>query len=187
MAMNLYAAQRFTTTGGAVKKTTPMLVSDDGTVTGVGDLDWSAHRATFEALAEGRSHVVSISMRHDTGNVPLIAEGWHITKLPAYQQHRVLFDEHAKEYVLISNGRCVLNHTDPKAYTESHKGGECQYAHSEAIALRPFVSNGKVALAWTYRTVNPCDLRPVSNEAEIKASFEAVLSRRRSARFIGRV
>jgi hypothetical protein len=77
----------------------------------------------------------------------------------------VVYDEHAKELVLITNGKCTLDHSSPEAYAVTHnhpdRGHGCIYEPSEGIAVRSFVNfmptNNEVTvqLAWTYRAINP--------------------------------
>lgn len=143
------------------------------------------HLDKIQSLAEGHSHVVPL--KQDDSRFRLITDGWRVKRLPTFGMNRVMFDSQAKELVLVTNGACILDHSSPESFQRSHNGCECQYAPSESIALRPIISDGKVSLAWTYRAVNPCYLENVSNEAEARARFESVLTRKRSARFIGRV
>lgn len=83
--------------------------------------------------------------------------------------NQVMFDTHAKEYVMVSNGRCKLDHSSVEAYRKSHQTqdgilGECVYEPCEAIAIRAFVSNGDVSLYFTHRKVNANDLEEVKPE-----------------------
>jgi hypothetical protein len=186
--MNLYSVVRNRSIGSATESSTPRLVAGGQTINSFGDLKWSDYFTKIESLSENHSLVASVE------GAPGVT--WRVKRLPDYHANRVVFDSHAKEYVVVSNGKCTLDHSSPEGFRTSHQQigefsgcRECEYAPSEAIALRPFVANGKVALAWTYRAVNPCYLEAVPPEIErdIRAQFDAVMSRRRSARFIGRV
>ncbi len=112
----------------------------------------------------------------------------------------VAFDKHAKEYVMVSNGKCTLDHSTPEAFKFSHQHNDgtngCFYEASEAIALRPFVESDSVLIAWTYRKVNQEDLQVVPEDTarEQKFKFDAVLSGtgkkpkvKVDTRFIGRI
>lgn len=100
----------------------------------------------------------------------------------------IAFDKEAKEYVLITNGKCRLDHSSPEAYAQSHNGKECQYVPSEAIALRTLgLHHGKPIIGWTYRQVKMESLSCGNDMQHQKADFEAILAKRRSPYFIGRV
>lgn len=200
--VKLYSAVHFRAVGSSIQHDTARLVADTGDITSVGNLHWSDNQAKFDSLNEGESTSVTITLKNGG---PMIADGWRVTRLPDYRINRVVFDEHAKEYVMVTNGKCVLDHSTPDAFRTSHIGTplthpdlpgralipvECQYAPSEAIALRVLTSDGgKVSVGWTYRTVDPCDLRPLKadDEQRVKASFDAIMSKKRSVRFVGRV
>jgi len=190
--VKLYSVSRFRNVGSTTQYDTAVL-SHDLAVTH-GDLISDFRIGELDNLSEGSSAVVDLSGPNPDGKVRIIQDGLRVTCLPAYRYRRIVFDQHTKEYVRVSNGKCVLDHSTQAAFKTSHTiklyGSEsCQFAPSEAIALRVACVNGKVSVAWTYRAVNPCDLRPVSaeTEREIGAQFDAVLSRRRSARFVGRI
>lgn len=107
---------------------------------------------------------------------------------PKFKINDVAFDMEAKEHVMITNGQCVLDHSNPDAFAKSHNNGidSCQYEPHEAIAIRAFPSeNGKAQIAWTYRSINAANLRPCDQSA--KSMFESVLNRKRSKYNIGRV
>ncbi len=101
----------------------------------------------------------------------------------------VAFDMEAKEHVLITNGICKHDHSNPEAFKASHgeRGiGACEYVPHEAIAIRTFpLENGKVQTAWTYRGVDHTKLRPCDESA--KAMFTSLFNHKRSKYFIGRV
>ncbi len=234
--MSLYSVQHFTTGESTTHSDRAVLIPSDLAIA-----EWYAHHSidpytlSLEyalKMSEGDSTVLAVKMQSNGG--PLIAEGYRITRLPDYRMNRVVWCEESKEHVILSNGRCVLDHSTPDTYRDSHtiscpgsgtltEGdgqrtatcyvckrqfplaameynalivpshfniNQCQYAPSEAIALRVFISAGsKVTVAWTYRGVNPCDLWPVRAEVEerVRAEFSAVMSKRRSARFVGRI
>jgi hypothetical protein len=179
MAMNLYAINEFRVSNGAVINEPKQLVAGFAVRLMAKD---DAMVEKILGLSEGQSQVIT----YEQDGI-IIKRGARITRLPDFRMNRVVWDSHAKEYVMVTNGKCVRDHAS-EHFRESHpNNAPCEYAPSEGIALRPVVSNGKVMLAWTYRGLNPCDLEAASNEAEVKAEFEAVLSKRRSARFIGRV
>lgn len=89
------------------------------------------------------------------------------TPLPDVQKNQVMWDTRIKEYILLTN---------------PPDGG---------IVLRVSVDHlrGRVSVAWTYRAVDPVYLVPLppEREASIKAEFEAVFTRRKSSRFLGRI
>jgi hypothetical protein len=179
MAMNLYAINEFRVSNGAVINEPKQLVAGFAVRLMTKD---DAMVEKILGLSEGQSEVIS----YEQDGI-MVKRGARFTRLPDFRMNRVVWDSHAKEYVMVSNGECVRDHSS-EHFRESHpNNAPCEYAPSEGIALRPVLSNGKVMLAWTYRGLNPCDLESVSNEAEIKAEFDAVLSKRRSARFIGRI
>lgn len=123
----------------------------------------------------------------------LVKEGWRVKRLPDFEHGAILFDEQAKEYVKVSNGRCVLDHTSSEKFAEAHKGHpDCLYAPSEAIALRPSIRpNGEVSVHWTYRGVDAAYLSPVSQTLAEGAArrFEIALNPPKELRkqFAGRV
>ena len=142
------------------------LIADCGNVTGVGDLKWTPeNRAKFEALEPGSCSVT---------------DGWRVTRLADFKQGSVMFDSHAKEYVKISNGKCVLRHDSPAAFAADHpEKCECTFAPSEAYALRAIVHrDGTVGVAWTYRAVNPVNLEPMTKnqQAEVDIQFAIALN-----------
>jgi hypothetical protein len=147
----------------------------------------------IDALAPGQSSVVPL--QQDEDNFRLILDGYRIKRLPDFKQGAVLFDEMAKEYVKVSNGICILDHTSTEGFAASHQGGQCQFAPHEALALRPLIDDaGKVQVAWTYRSVNACDLSVPSHPGAAERQFEIALdaSPRRKKKsdlpaFIGRV
>lgn len=102
-----------------------------------------------------------------------MADNW----IAPFRMNQVCFDRQVKEFVRISNGKCTLDHSNSAAYAEAHKGGECLYAPSEAIALRcvGVNSKGDPIVAFTYRRV----------DAEESAMPD--VSKIRRSRFIGRV
>jgi len=87
----------------------------------------------------------------------------------------IAFDIKHKEYVLITNGRCIKDHSSPEAFVASHKE-DCVYAPNEAIALRmiPEVHSGPT-LVWTYIGVNAEDLSTVS--ADTTKAFKDLLNK----------
>jgi hypothetical protein len=84
-----------------------------------------------------------------------------------FQVNDVCFDTEMQEHVLITNGTCVLDHTDSDAYKNAHEGlKDCVYKPCEAIAIRCIgtevigATDSRVPVcAWTYRGVNPDHLR----------------------------
>jgi hypothetical protein len=80
------------------------------------------------------------------------------------------FDWHAKEEVVISNGKCILDHSSSDAYAVTHADSGCIYEPSEAVALRVSVDHKHfdhethVAVSWTYRAVTAEDLTVVEKE-----------------------
>ncbi len=190
--MKLYSAVRYTSTGSAYHHSQPRLVADNGAITSVGDLQWADYRAQFEQLTEGTSSVVTPQISNPT---IIVNASWRVTRLPDFKQGQVLFDEHAKEFVRVSNGKCVLNHESPERYKEAHGTGDCIYAPSEAIALRVIIQDGKPLIAWTYRAVDPCSLSPVEPRVaqQIAEQFSFALNSatdrrtKASKTFIGRI
>lgn len=175
--MKLYSASRSISTNSVVHFGEPRLVVDgNGHFTlMVGDFHWSKYQQQIDKLNEGESFasVVETSTERPT---------WRITRLPDFVQGRIVFDEHAKEYVQMSNGKCVLAHSSSEAFKAEHVDGGCKYAPSEAIALRPSfnrrVGNAhQWAMNYTHRAVNPCNLRPVTADVELqlRAQFDHVL------------
>lgn len=104
----------------------------------------------------------------------------------------VFYDADAKEFVLITNGKCVMAHDNAAAYKSSHEQPigtirPCVYTPSEAIALRPFLhGDGSVDVAWTYRGVRAEALsQPAGGadaEASIKVQFDLALGRVKPSR-----
>jgi hypothetical protein len=98
----------------------------------------------------------------------VVADTWVNDKL---KMNCIAFDSENKEHVLITNGRCTLDHSSPDAFRESHKREDgscgCHYEPSEAIAIRVIGTNtldkAKLTLAWTYRGVNAKHLSPADN------------------------
>jgi hypothetical protein len=140
----------------------------------------------FQSLTQEQRERIA-QLRVGESSVPVGSVRY--TRLPDFELNRVCFDRHAKEYVLVTNGECLYDHSSTLAWGKNHSSGRpCEYKASEAIALRPLVENGKVVLAWTYRAVRHEDLQAVQNADEIKEThFNAILQKRRSARFIGRI
>lgn len=95
-----------------------------------------------------------------------MADTWVNDKL---KTNCIAFDSENKEHVMISNGRCTLDHSSPEGFKAAHeKDGKmcgCCYEPSEAIALRVlgFHAEAKLTIAWTYRKVNPKHLSPVDS------------------------
>jgi len=102
----------------------------------------------------------------------------------------VAWDNQAKEYVLITNGKCILAHDTPESYAAAHKGGGCQYVPHEGIALRVVgVHNGKPVVAWTYRGVDHAHLSKPTGDMTAD-DFRAMMDgghARRTAHYCGRV
>lgn len=194
--MKLYSATHFVRLWNNVTEETPRLIADDGTLTDVGNLKWSDARDRIEALKDGESTVCAIVIHAHT-----VEDGWRIRRLPDYAQGRVLFDTQAKEYVRVSNGKCVLAHDSTESFRRDHgdfqKGTlhECIYAPSEAMALRAIPASesvrqeARLLCGWTYRTVNPCHLEPcgAAVSAEWAERFEMALSGKAKDGYIGRV
>jgi len=198
---NLYSVCSFRTLESTTQSGRPELAHDANLLAVCGEMTTDALLLPLSVreLAENASEVIALTMRTDTGRIPVIAHGLRITRLPDWRMNRVVYDEHAKEYVIVTNGSCLLDHSSADAFRASHNStdseymsmnGHCLYRPSEAIALRPVImTGGKVVLAYTHRGVDPCMLRAVSSETEqsIKASFDAVMSKRRSKTWIGRI
>ena len=97
-----------------------------------------------------------------------MADTWVDEKL---KTNCIAFDSENKEHVMISNGRCTLDHSSPEAFRLSHKREDgstgCCYEPSEAIAIRVIgtstLDKAKLTLAWTYRKVDAKYLSPVDN------------------------
>jgi len=106
------------------------------------------------------------------------------------QINNVYFDREAKEYVLVTNRICTLDHSSRETFAASHAKGlaSCQMEPHEGIVLRLFVDakTGFVSIAWTYRSINWAQMDHEPDDAA-KATFEYVLSRRPSKHWIGRV
>lgn len=111
-----------------------------------------------------------------------------------------MYDSHAKEYVMVSNGSCVLSHFDGDArYREDHPSADapCIYAPSEAIALRPMVQrDGSVLIGFTHRAVDPCKLERTTKaqEDEQKVLFKIAMDaagmgidKKQAKQYVGRV
>lgn len=87
----------------------------------------------------------------------------------------VYYDQEMREYVLVSNGRCVLNHSSPKAFEIDHEKGttDCVYAPTEATVIRcrgaEVIESADVLVPIcgpALRGVNPDDLRDCDITAE---------------------
>ena len=84
-----------------------------------------------------------------------------------FKVNDVCFDTEMKEHVLITNGTCVLNHTNSDAFKVAHEGmADCVFKPCEAIAIRCIgtevigATDSRVPVCgWTYREVNPDHLR----------------------------
>ena len=84
-----------------------------------------------------------------------------------FKVNDVCFDKEMNEHVLISNGKCVLDHSHTEAYKNSHEGlADCVFKPYEAIAIRCVgvetieAIDAKVPVCgWVYRTVNADHLR----------------------------
>lgn len=103
--------------------------------------------------------------------------------------NKVFFNRATKEKCLLTNGKCVLDHSGKKAYEESHKGGQCLYEPSEAIVLRVVgfdKKSGRPIMAFTYIGVNPAELGDQCWEGEEKEFMDFIFARR-SKYNIGRV
>lgn len=253
--VKLYSAVHFRAVGSSIQHD-PAVLSADLSVSH-GDLIPDFMIGQLDNLKEGESSVIRLDDGKN-GSI-IVTDGLRIVRLPDYRINRVVFDEHAKECVVVTNGKCVLDHSTPTAFKASHQANsligqrwqpatvgchwtcaeysistrvcvgspelngyvlvkhftelgtyptlhdaqqaanehaiqhgaiaDCQYAPSEAIALRVLMAGGKVSVGWTYRGVDPCDLRPLKADDEqlVKASFEAIMGKRRSAKFVGRI
>jgi hypothetical protein len=112
------------------------------------------------------------------------------------QMNRAYFDRQAKEFVLVTNGKCKLPHENTEAFKASHGPngmGACEYEPHEGIALRVFVDEGKLSVAWTYRGIDWSQMSHDECPAET-AMISDVLSRKlarrnskETVRFIGRI
>lgn len=112
------------------------------------------------------------------------------TWVDGFGSGQVCYDNYAKEYVKITNGTCVLDHSSREAFKKSHDEraaitGQCGcvYVPSEAIALRcvGVIGKGDPVIAFTYRKVDHTHLTPAPTMA-----FPDMSTFRKS-RFIGRV
>ena len=171
--MNLYTVTRFESSNCNVKHSPATLCTDAE----IQALPWFQAETTHANdrglldLKPGESTVMSDDRPRDRGEI-ILHHGWRITRLPAFAMNTVYFDHVNKEHVLVTNGTDANQTLVP----------------TEAIALRPFVVDGKVTLAWTYKHVDACNLSAIKDaEATKQTMFTAVLQRRRSARFIGRI
>jgi len=144
----------------------------------------------IDELGVGDSHMFLLKPNRSEDTV-------RVRRLPDFALNVVLFDSFAKEPVLVTNGRCLLNHESPEGYAATHANG-CVFVQDEAIALRPFVDmslHGAVRVGFTYRAVNAAYLETMTddNADAAKQQFDAVMGggkhfgKVRAKRFIGRV
>lgn len=105
------------------------------------------------------------------------------TWLAPFKMNMVCFDKHSKEFVRISNGKCVLDHSSPEAFKAAHVDG-CVYVPHEATALRVVgaTKTRDPIIGYTYRAVNVADLTPCKDDAGFISP-----SAFRPSRFVGRV
>lgn len=181
--MPLYSITRFRNTGSTTQNETPY-ATNDWRASMPPEAKYDAEK--LDALQPGQSSVLAIR----TGEKAyLIIEGIRITRLPDFKMNEVLFDGQAKEYVKVTNGHCVLDHSSTEGFHASHKGYvDCMFAPSEAVALRPFIGeDGQVSVAWTYRGVDACHLQEVSSPEGVEKQFERVFNGKRKEGFIGRI
>ena len=101
-----------------------------------------------------------------------------------FEMGMTCYDKQAKEFVHITNGLCILDHSSPEAFKTAHTSG-CIYAPSEAVALRVIgnTKNGDPIIAFTYRGVDPQHLTPSYSAHDPYKIFDAT----RKSRKIGRV
>ena len=177
----IYAVYRFNNQGSSTQ-TEPPSVTTDYRAFLTPETRFDA--AKLDALQPGESSVLPLRM-----DGHLIAEGYRITRLPAYAANALMFDTQAKEFVKVTNGICVLDHSSPEGYAASHNGGVCVYAPHEAIALRPVVLEGDTfGVAWTYRGVDAAYLQPVTWTESIEKMFSLALNPdRKRKNSIGRI
>ena len=183
MAQAMYAVYKFRHTG-STQINDPAFVTVDPQAAFVPEAQ--ADAAKLAVFKIGESTIVPIRMdRH------MVAEGYRVTRIPDFSPGVVLFDNQAKEWVKVSNGRCVLDHGSTEGFAAAHRGGPCVYAPSEAVALRPFISEmGEISVAWTYRGVDATQLSVPTDRAKAEKQFERALNppdRKQRKPVIGRI
>jgi len=80
----------------------------------------------------------------------------------------VVFDRSRQEFMMITNGKCVLDHSSPEAYAKVHNGCGCKFRPHEAIVLRiiGFMKTRPIH-GWSYITVEEnADLVPAPRNSE---------------------
>lgn len=107
-----------------------------------------------------------------------------------FETGRIYYDMEGKEHVRLSNGTCVLDHSDQAAFKAAHGEngmGACVYAPSECVALRfvELTKSGEPVIGYTYRGVtDPAALQEVP--AGAPTPFD-LLERLKPSRRAGRV
>ena len=107
----------------------------------------------------------------------------------------ICFDTSVKEMVKISTGVCVLNHSTPAAYEETHKDRGCLLTPHYVSAVRPSVNArmDRVTFSIIHRLADASTLSVAENadkhyfdEMSLK-EFAAVRSKRRAVNAARRV
>lgn len=103
----------------------------------------------------------------------------------------VVFDRSRKEFMLITNGKCILDHSSPEAYEKAHDDCDgkvcgCKYRPYEAIVLRIIgFTKTRPIYGWSYITIpEDADLEPAPMNTEW---FMRALHSRRTRYSLGRL
>jgi hypothetical protein len=104
--------------------------------------------------------------------------------------NQIAFDRDTKDYVLITNGKCTLDHSNPEAFQLAHKAnnGSCHYEPSEAIAIRIIgMHNNRPVVGWTYVSVRLQSLSCSTPMQSLKPMFDCIIGGKRTRYSVGRI
>jgi hypothetical protein len=90
------------------------------------------------------------------------------------------FNKDTKEFVLINNGICTLNHSTPAGYAKDHVNCGCRFRPFEGIVLRIIgFEKCRPIYGWTYISIpKEANLEPAPGNKEwFMRAFQARLTK----------
>jgi len=73
---------------------------------------------------------------------------------PQLQTNRVAFNKDTKEFIIVTNGTCILDHSSPEGYAKDHINCGCKYRPHEGIVLRIIGFEDDIPIhGWTYVSI----------------------------------
>jgi hypothetical protein len=80
-----------------------------------------------------------------------------------FANRMVVWDQFAKEPVMITNGTCIHDHSSPEAFKLAHPdNAPCKFTPCEGVVVRVISAcEGVPFIAWTYRKIRAGDLKVI--------------------------